>query len=95
MTEVYKCTKLYSKAERGVVHLDYTARPQVIRNDKNFAKIIQTVNKKTKLKSLINTSFNAHEEPIVATPQEAINNLLSKRIDILFVGNFKVNLIKK
>ena len=32
---------------------------------------------------------------IVATPQEAINNLLSKRIDILFVGNFKVNLIKK
>ncbi len=95
MTEVYKCTKLYSKAERGVVHLDYTARPQVIRNDKNFAKIIQIVNKKTKLKSLINTSFNAHEEPIVATPQEAINNLLSKRIDILFVGNFKVNLIKK
>ena len=43
-------------------------------------------------KSLINTSFNLHEEPLVYHPKDAIESLKKKAIDILIIGNFEVEL---
>ena len=39
---------------------------------------------------MINTSFNAHEEPIVCHPGEAIKSLEAGMIDVLAIGNFIV-----
>ena len=38
----------------------------------------------------MNTSFNAHEEPIINTPKEAIEALLGDRIDFLIFEGFIV-----
>ena len=74
-------------AERipAVVHVDNTARPQVIRRSENplYYDILGAFKKRTGLPVAVNTSFNVHEEPIVNTPEEAAKALIDDRIDYI------------
>jgi carbamoyltransferase len=67
----------------AVVHVDGTARPQVIRRQDNsvYYDILTAFGETTGLPVLINTSFNAHEEPIINTPEECAQVLGEGRID--------------
>lgn len=67
----------------AVVHVDGTARPQIIRRDQNplYYDILQEYEKLSGLPVLINTSFNAHEEPIINTPGECATALMADRVD--------------
>ncbi|RJG13197.1 hypothetical protein D3879_08005 [Pseudomonas cavernicola] len=69
----------------AVVHVDGTARPQIIERASNplYYDILQAFKEKTGLPTLVNTSFNAHEEPIINTPEEALQALADNRIDFL------------
>ena len=40
--------------------------------------------------SLINTSFNMHEEPIICTPAEAVKAFLAANLDALAIGDYLV-----
>jgi carbamoyltransferase len=40
--------------------------------------------------ALINTSFNAHEEPIVCTEEDALGGLSSGMIDVLYTDALRV-----
>jgi carbamoyltransferase len=40
---------------------------------------------------VINTSFNVRGEPIVCTPQDAINTFVNTGIDVLVMGNYLVS----
>lgn len=72
----------------AVAHVDGTARPQLVRKETNpqFHKVIESFREITGLPLVINTSFNAHEEPIVRKPAEAINALAENMIDALAIG---------
>ncbi len=67
----------------AVVHVDGTARPQVLRRDANpvYYDILEAYERRTGVPVLINTSFNVHEEPIVNHPREALKALTSGRVD--------------
>ena len=69
----------------AVVHVDGTARPQIIRDEDNplFAAILRGFRDKTELPVLINTSFNVHEEPIVNRPEECLQALADGRVDFV------------
>jgi carbamoyltransferase len=69
----------------AVVHVDNTARPQIIRDDDNplFAAILRRYRDRTGIPILINTSFNVHEEPIVNRPEECRQALLDGRVDFV------------
>ena len=69
----------------AVVHIDNTARPQIIRREDNplYYDLLERFEQKTGLPCLVNTSFNAHEEPIINTPEEALNALRNDRVDYL------------
>ncbi len=69
----------------AVVHVDGTARPQIIDRDDNplYYDIITEFKGISGIPCVVNTSFNAHEEPIINTPQEALNALTDDRIDFL------------
>jgi carbamoyltransferase len=73
----------------AVVHVDGTARPQVIHRDQNplYYDILMEYEALTNLPALINTSFNAHEEPIINTPQECAAALLADRVDAVVTQN--------
>jgi carbamoyltransferase len=69
----------------AVVHVDGTARPQILREEVNplFGGILRRFRDTTGLPVLINTSFNVHEEPIVNRPQECRKALLDGRVDFV------------
>jgi len=73
----------------AVVHIDNTARPQIINKTDNllYYSILNEFKKITGLPVLVNTSFNAHEEPIVNRPEECLQALLNKRIDFVVTNN--------
>lgn len=76
----------------AVVHVDGTARPQFVRRDRNelYHRVISRYNELSGIPLVLNTSFNAHEEPIVCSPDEGIRPLVDDRIDVLAIGNFWV-----
>src|ERR1700722_6714093 len=69
----------------AVVHVDGTARPQIVRASENplYAAILRGFRAKTGLPVLVNTSFNVHEEPIVNAPAECARALADGRIDFV------------
>ncbi len=74
----------------AVVHVDHTARPQVVRQGDNpsYHAIIKRFGEHTGVPVVLNTSFNIHEEPIVNAPQDAIRGFLQAGLDALAMGPF-------
>jgi carbamoyltransferase len=90
MTVTYDCTDKMKKDAPACVHIDGTARPQVVSRERNayYYDIIDEYEKLSGIPTVINTSFNMHEEPIVCTPEDAIRAFLDSGIDYLVVGPF-------
>jgi carbamoyltransferase len=76
----------------GVVHVDGTARPQVLHREDNPAmyEILAAYKGITGTGTIVNTSFNMHEEPIVCSPQDALRAWQSADLDALVLGSFLV-----
>jgi len=92
MTMTYNVTNEFKKCCPAAVHIDDTARPQIIRkniNPKMHSIITHYYNTRGDL-ALINTSFNNHEEPIVWNIDNALDSLSRNNIDVLFIENFIV-----
>lgn len=92
MTVCFDCTEEFKAEASGVVHVDGTARPQVLMPEDNprLHKLIGAFQSKTGLSSLVNTSFNLHEEPIVCTPNDAVRAWSQGELDALVLGPFLV-----
>lgn len=73
----------------AVVHIDGSARPQIVQASSQplYADILTRFKVRTALPVLINTSFNAHEEPIINRPEECLRALLEDRVDFVVTGN--------
>lgn len=69
----------------GVVHVDGSARPQIIGRADNpcYFDILAAFKARTGLPTLVNTSLNVHEEPIVNRPEECLRALLDGRVDFV------------
>lgn len=93
MTVTFNCTPQMKNLSPAAVHIDGTARPQIIKKETNlpYHAVVESYYKKTGIPSLINTSFNIHEEPIVLSPQDAIETFKKARLDYLAIGPFLVS----
>lgn len=93
MTITYDVTKRCKDEAPAVVHVDDTARPQVVSEKTNpsFYRILTEYEKLTGLPQLINTSFNMHEEPIVCTSADAVRAFLQGHLDVLAIGAYIVD----
>ena len=67
----------------AVVHVDGTARPQIIQRAHNplYYDILTAFKQCSGLPTIINTSFNVHEEPIINSPEECARALADDRVD--------------
>ena len=90
----FKVKKEKVKEIPAVVHIDGSTRPQVLRREVNplYYKMIKEFEKVKGVPCVLNTSFNDKEEPIVCSPQDAINTFKKTSMDYLIIGNY---LIKK
>jgi len=92
MTITFDCTEKMQKSCPATVHVDNTARPQLIRKEINegYYKILKAYQKRTGLSTIINTSYNMHEEPIVCSPEDAVRAFKMGHLDYLAIGPFLV-----
>jgi carbamoyltransferase len=92
MVITFDCTDYMKETSPATVHVDGTARPQVINEQDNpsYYKILKEYHRLTGIPTLVNTSFNMHEEPIVCTPQDAVRSFLQGHLDYLAIGPFLV-----
>jgi carbamoyltransferase len=92
MTITFDCTPSMLRDCPAAVHVDGTARPQLVseKGSPGFYRILTEYHKLAGIPTLINTSFNMHEEPIVCTPDDAIRAFLQGNLDYLAIGNFLV-----
>jgi len=92
MTISVDCTGWMKEISPGVVHVDGTARPQLIKEEDNpgYYRILKEYHRITGIPSLINTSFNMHGEPIVCSPKEAIDTFKTACLDYLAIDVFLV-----
>lgn len=89
MTLTYKVKPEWVEKIKGVVHVDGTVRPQIINKETNpvYYSILKEYCNKTGIPVLINTSFNAHGEPMLRTVEDGLKALEHDRIDLLVAGN--------
>ncbi len=80
------------KKSPAAVHIDNTARPQIItkKDNKKIFNILNEYFKISKIPNLINTSFNVHEEPIVCTPNDAVRAFKTSKLDFLYIEDYIV-----
>lgn len=90
MTITYEVSEIAREHIPAAVHVDGTARPQVLHRKDNpgYYDILKEYCTITGVPSVINTSFNMHEEPIVRTADEAITAFLAAGLDALALGPF-------
>ena len=80
----------------SVVHYDDTARVQIVDKELSprFYQLIDAFDKITGVPILTNTSFNI-QEPIVCTPQDALNTFLRSNMTALVIGDYIIRRKKK
>jgi carbamoyltransferase len=73
----------------AVTHVDGSARVQTVARDENprFWQLLDTFGRRSGVPMLLNTSFNVRGQPIVCTPEEALDTFLSARLDALAMGS--------
>ena len=72
-------------------HVDGTGRLQTVSRDENplYWELIKAFDELTGVPVLLNTSFNENE-PIVNTPEEAMECFLRTNMDVLVMGPFLI-----
>ncbi|MGN6542805.1 MAG: carbamoyltransferase family protein, partial [Ginsengibacter sp.] len=92
MEKVFLIKENKRKEIPAVTHVDGTGRLQTV--DKNvsprYYQLIDTFRKKTGVPILLNTSFNENE-PIVNTPEDALNCYLRTDMDMLIMENILIS----
>ena len=91
MLMVYKIKPERRDEISAVTHIDGSGRLQTVSQELNprYYQLISDFDLLTGVPVVLNTSFNENE-PIVCTPRDAIDCFLKTRMDVLYVGNHRV-----
>jgi carbamoyltransferase len=87
MTVTVPCLSAMRERCPGVVHVDGTARPQLVAAAHNplIHAVLGEYKRLTGRPALVNTSFNVHEEPIVCSVEDALRGFFESGLDDLYV----------
>ena len=91
MMKVYQIKHEKRNEIPAVTHVDGSGRLQTVYKDTNdkYYNLIKEFYNITNIPILLNTSFNENE-PIVSSPQEALDCFLRTKMDILALGNYLI-----
>ncbi len=91
MTMGYAVRPARREVMKSVVHVDMTARPQMVGDENpDYRNLLKAVKKRLGYGVVLNTSFNIHGTPIVESPADAIDVLKKTRSRYMFIGNYFV-----
>jgi len=92
MLTVYK-TRQEKKADlQAVSHEDGTGRVQTVRKELNplYHRTIEFFGEATGVPVILNTSFNLRGEPMVTTPENALNTFSKSGLETLYLNGFVI-----
>jgi carbamoyltransferase len=88
MTVALPCLPAMVRESPAAVHRDGTARPQLVGDENpNLQRLMREYQRITSLPTLINTSLNIHDEPMVLSPADALKSVVAAGIDIVQVDD--------
>lgn len=91
MTMSYQTQEERRQDLEGVMHIDGTCRPQMVMDEHTrFARLLLRLKESTGRGVVLNTSLNIHGEPIVCTPDDAIDVFCRTQSAYLAIGDFLV-----
>ena len=91
MTMAYRIKDDKRHLMKSVMHVDFTARPQMVgEENKNYRDMLLSVRKTNGYGVVLNTSFNIHGQPIVSSPGDAIETMRKTRTRYMFIGDYFV-----
>ena len=91
MTMAFRVREAYQNLMGGVINIDGTCRPHFV-GDENplYRDLLLNLKNELGMGVVLNTSFNIHGEPMVCTPDDALDMFSRTRVDYLFLGDFLV-----
>ncbi|CAN2040553.1 carbamoyltransferase [Candidatus Magnetomoraceae bacterium gMMP-15] len=91
MTTGFRIYPKYLDLMEGVINIDGTCRPQFV-GDENpvYKDLLMNIKKELGIGVVLNTSFNIHGEPIVCSPDDALDMFAKTKIKYLFTEDFLV-----
>ena len=92
MTMGYMVKENMREKIRGVINIDGSCRPQIVSEVEHprFAALLKEVKRIIGCGVILNTSFNIHGDPVVCSPQDAVDTLIKTGCDALAIENFLV-----
>jgi carbamoyltransferase len=72
----------------AITHVDNSARIQTVDSKNPIHGVLKRFYEITGVPILVNTSFNVRGEPIVESPQDAIDCFLQTDMDVLVIGKY-------
>jgi carbamoyltransferase len=89
MTMGYMVKKDKQKLVKGVINIDGSCRPQIITDyDSRYARLLLEYKKLSGIGILLNTSFNLHGDPLVCSPEDALNTFSRTEAKYLILENY-------
>jgi carbamoyltransferase len=92
MMQVFQIREEKRAAIPAVTHIDGSGRLQTVsrRTNPRYYRLIEAFRDLTGVPMVLNTSFNENE-PVVCTPDEALDCFLRTYMDLLVLGNFAIS----
>jgi carbamoyltransferase len=92
MTFTFDVAAPWKKRIPEVVHEDGTARPQIVTAESNprYYELLKKFEARTGIGVLLNTSLNRRGEPMVCSPDDALNMFFGSDLRNLALGDFLI-----
>jgi len=91
MTMAYRTSAVGRERLAAVLGADGTCRPQMVGKDQGrYRRLLTEVRAAIGVGAVLNTSFNLHGEPLVASPADAIQTFVRSGASVLAMGDFLV-----
>ena len=92
MEKVIPVREEYRNDLAAITHVDGSGRLHTVKKEHNeqFYRIIEEFEKLSNFPVIINTSFNINGEPIVLSPDDALNTFYNSGLEYLVLQNFLV-----
>ena len=91
MTAAFRVKPEFLDRLKGVVGKDGTCRPQVVdARDGKYWQLLVELKRLTGLGVVLNTSLNLHGEPLVCSPEDAVNTFMRTNCSYMAIGDFLV-----
>ncbi len=92
MTFTFDVAEKWKPRIAEVVHVDGTARPQIVtpQSNRRYYELLTKFQAKTHIPVVLNTSLNRRGEPMVCSPDDALNMFYGSDLQNLAIGDFLV-----